>query len=69
MLYDPINGMLYDFCGGAEDIEHRRIRTIIDAEESFLEDPGKSTSWLDRIPYSKVSAAQVSIPVCGSLCK
>ncbi|GAQ90143.1 hypothetical protein KFL_006050050 [Klebsormidium nitens] len=41
LLYEPFERVVYDFCGGMEDIKNRQIRTIIDAEESFQEDPAR----------------------------
>ena len=39
MMYDVETGVLYDFVGGLDDIDAKRVRTIIRANESFADDP------------------------------
>lgn len=38
LLYDPIEGRLLDFVGGAEDIRRRILRTVGEPRKRFLED-------------------------------
>lgn len=38
MFYDPVEGCIYDFVGGAEDLKMGIIRTIGDPNERFIED-------------------------------
>jgi poly(A) polymerase len=37
--YDPSNGQLLDFNNAMEDFKKRRISSVIDLDESFIEDP------------------------------
>ena len=39
MMYDVETGVLYDFVGGLDDIDAKRVRTVIRANESFANDP------------------------------
>ena len=39
MMYDVETGVLYDFVGGLDDIDAKRVRTVVRANESFADDP------------------------------
>lgn len=38
MFYDPIEGSIYDYVGGVEDLKKKIIRTIGNPQERFIED-------------------------------
>ena len=39
LYYDPIDHVLFDYCGGLDDIERRTLRVIGEPEQRFREDP------------------------------
>ena len=39
MMYDVETGVLYDFAGGLDDVDAKRVRTVRRADESFADDP------------------------------
>lgn len=41
ILFDPFSALLYDYAGGFKDCQRRVLRTVIDAETSFQEDPAR----------------------------
>jgi len=39
LFYDPFGRLLLDYVGGTRDCRQRRLRTLVDARESFAHDP------------------------------
>ena len=39
MMYDVETGVLYDFAGGLDDVDAKRVRTVRRPDESFADDP------------------------------
>ncbi|KAJ4850107.1 hypothetical protein Tsubulata_004529 [Turnera subulata] len=42
LMLDPVAKLVYDYMGGMEDIKKSKVRTVIPANVSFVEDCGKS---------------------------
>ncbi|KAL3682227.1 hypothetical protein R1sor_000249 [Riccia sorocarpa] len=41
LMYDPFKNLVYDYVGGLRDLKKLKVRTVIPAEESFMEDSAR----------------------------
>ncbi len=41
IMFDPFGALLYDYAGGFRDCQRRVLRTVVEPEASFQEDPAR----------------------------
>ncbi|KAL2611033.1 hypothetical protein R1flu_022725 [Riccia fluitans] len=41
LMYDPFKNLVYDYVGGLRDLKKLKVRTVIPAEDSFMEDSAR----------------------------
>jgi poly(A) polymerase len=56
LYYSPVDGLLIDFVGGFRDIRNGRLRTPVETEASFLEDPVRM---LRGVKYAQIARVQL----------
>ncbi|KAK6930754.1 hypothetical protein RJ641_002547 [Dillenia turbinata] len=51
LMFDPFAKIVYDFLDGIEDIAKAKVRTVIPADVSFMDDCGKDPSFLHLVQF------------------
>jgi poly(A) polymerase len=62
LYYCPIDGQLIDYVGGYEDVRQKRLRTLVKAEVSFVEDPVRM---IRAVKYSSLLDFPIPLPMAG----
>ena len=62
LYYCPIDGQLIDYVGGYEDIRQKRLRTLVKADESFVEDPVRM---IRAVKYASLLDFPIPLPMAG----
>lgn len=65
LYYDPVEDEIIDFVGGLDDLEHRRLRFIGDAETRLWEDPVRilrAVRFYAKLGFALEPAIEAAIP-------
>ncbi len=62
LYYSPMEGQLIDYVGGFPDIRHRRLRTLLPADDSFAEDPVRM---IRAVKYASLLGFPVPLSMAG----
>jgi poly(A) polymerase len=68
LYYDPIEEEIRDFVGGLDDLEHRRLRFIGDADVRLREDPVRilrAIRFQAKLGFALDPAIVAALPVCA----
>ncbi|KAF8390726.1 hypothetical protein HHK36_025253 [Tetracentron sinense] len=57
LMFDPYANLVYDYMGGMEDIRKAKVRTVIPASTSFLEDCGEYFVAILHVNFARILRA------------